>query len=370
MHDPRMAKLAELLVGYSTSIQAGEKVLIETVDIPPEMVELLMEKVAAAGGIPFVETHQARVRRTLYRTAGAEQFDLICQRDLEFMKHMQAYIGLRGGMNSMEMADVPADKMKLVQAALRPVSDYRVNQTKWVVLRWPTPALAQLAGMSTAAFEDFYFAVCTLDYRRMAKAEEALKQRMEETDRVCILGPGETDVSFSLKGIKARCGCGQRNLPDGEVFSAPVRNSVNGVVQFNTPTVYNGKPFENIRLVFKHGKIVEATGSDNAGLKAILDSDEGARYLGEFSFGLNPLILQPMRDILFDEKIAGSLHLTPGNAYEYTDNGNRSAIHWDMVLIQRPEYGGGDIQFDGDLIRRDGRFVPPDLKGLNPEALV
>jgi aminopeptidase len=202
----------------------------------------------------------------------------------------------------------------------------------------------------------------------MARAMVPLERRMRKADRVRIKSPG-TDLTFSIKGIGAKTCKGDRNIPDGEVFSCPVKNSINGKIQFNTPTLYAGTKFENVLLEFKEGKVVRATSNNTKRLNEILDTDAGARYTGEFSLGFNPYILNPMCDILFDEKIAGSLHLTPGQAYEDCDNGNRSAVHWDMVLIQRPEWGGGEIWFDDELIRRDGMFVPKDLKGLNPANL-
>ncbi|MEY4386082.1 MAG: hypothetical protein RLY20_1365, partial [Verrucomicrobiota bacterium] len=226
----------------------------------------------------------------------------------------------------------------------------------------------QAANMSTEAFENFYFDVCTMDYAKMAKASLQLQQRMKKADRVHLKGPG-TDLTFSLKGIGAKACSGDRNIPDGEVFSCPVKDSANGVIQFNTPTIYSGTKFENVRLELKAGKVVKATGSNTKKLNEILDTDPGARYIGEFALGFNPYILNPMCDILFDEKIAGSLHFTPGQAYEECDNGNRSAVHWDMVLIQRKEWGGGEIWFDGELIRKDGKFLPRDLRPLNPESL-
>ena len=369
--DPRMKKLAELLVGYSTKVQPGERVLIDAYEVPSEMVALLVDCVAEAGGLPFAESHEQRVRRALYMHATEEQMKLLGDRDLEFMKHIQCYIALRGGSNVNEMSDVPEDRLKIFQEHWQKrVLDWRVDHTKWVVLRWPTPSMAQLASMSTDQFEDFYFDVCTLDYARMSEAEKPLKELMEKTDRVRIVGPGGTDLAFSIKDIPAVQCDGDRNIPDGEVFTAPVRGSVSGVIQFNAATIYHGKPFDNIRLVFDSGRIVEATGSDSKSLNEILDGDEGARYLGEFSLGFNPHIKKAMRDILFDEKIYGSLHMALGRAYDEADNGNRSKIHWDMVLIQTEEFGGGQILFDDELVRQDGRFVPECLQGLNPENLV
>lgn len=365
-----MNKLADVLVGYSTKVQPGERVLIDAFDVPPEIVGLLIDRVVEAGGVPFAETHQARVRRSLVKQATDEQMSIWARRDLEFMKEMQCYIAVRGGLNITEMSDVPDERMKTYQQHHKAVLDHRVNNTKWVVLRWPSPSMAQLAGMSTEQFEDFYFNVCTLDYGKMARAEEPLKERMERNDKVRIVGPRDTDLEFSIKGIAAIPCIGDRNIPDGECFTAPVRDSVNGVIHFNAGTIYNGKAFDDIRLVFKDGKVVEATGSDPKCLNEILDTDEGARYVGEFALGFNPYIRHAMRDILFDEKISGSIHFTPGQAYEEADNGNRSKIHWDMVLIQTEEFGGGEIHFDDELIRRDGLFVPDYLQGLNPENLV
>ena len=251
---------------------------------------------------------------------------------------------------------------------IRPVLNHRVKKTRWCVLRWPTPSMAQAAGMSTEAFENLYFDVCTMNYRKMARAMQPLERLMKRTDRVRIKGPG-TDLSFTIKGIGAKMCKGDRNIPDGEVFSCPVKNSINGQIQFNTPTIYSGTKFENVLLEFEDGKVVKAKSNNTKRLNEILDTDAGARYTGEFSLGFNPYILNPMCDILFDEKIAGSLHFTPGQAYKECDNGNRSAVHWDMVLIQRKDWGGGEVWFDDELIRRNGIFLPRDLKGLNPQNL-
>jgi aminopeptidase len=371
MIDPRMKKLADLLVSYSTKVQPGERVLIDAFDAPSEMVTTLVNRVAEAGGLPFVDVNQSLVLRSLYMNASEKQMEILGRSKLEFMENIQCYIALRGSQNIAELSDVPEEKMRVFrELCQKPVQDYRVNKTRWVVLRWPTSSMAQLAGMSTESFEDFYFDVCTLDYAKMAVAERPLKDRMERTNKVRIVGPNDTNLSFSIKDIPAIQCDGDRNIPDGEVFTAPVRDSANGVIHFNAGTVYQGKLFDDIRLVFKDGKIIEATGSDTLSLNDILDADEGARYVGEFSLGLNPYIYTAMRDILFDEKIRGSIHFTPGQAYEEADNGNRSKIHWDMVLIQTEDFGGGEIYFDDDLIRKDGRFVPDYLQGLNPEQLV
>lgn len=368
--DERIRQLARNLVHYSIRVQPGENVLIEMIGSERELVKALVDEVYEAGGRPYVELEDRSVTRRILLGATEEHMQEWAEIDLKRMKHMQGYIGIRAGENVNEWADVPSDRLKHYDIHYRnPVHlEQRVKKTKWVVLRYPNPAMAQLANTSTEAFEDFYFNVCNLDYSKMSKAMDPLKQLMERTDRVRIISPG-TDLEFSIKGISAVKCDGHRNIPDGEVYTAPIRDSVNGTICYNTPSVYSGFTFENICFRFEQGKIVEATCNDTKRLNEVLDADAGARYIGEFSLGFNPHILKPMKDTLFDEKIDGSLHFTPGQAYKEADNGNRSSVHWDLVLIQRPEYGGGEIWFDDQLIRKDGRFVIPELEPLNPENL-
>ena len=367
--DPRYNILAKNLIGFSVNLQKGENVLIDAHNTPTDMVIALIRAVRECGGTPFVNLQEAEISREFIRNGTKEQFEELAQWELARMQNMHAYVAIRAANNIFEQSDVSSEQMGLFSNTLKPVLDWRVKKTKWVVLRWPTSSMAQQAMMSSEAFRDFYFDVCTMDYSKLIPGMEALKKRMVAADEVHIQGPG-TDLKFSIKGIDAiPCG-GRRNIPDGEVFSCPIRDSVQGQITYNAPTVYQGNSFDNICLKFKDGKVVEATGSDTKRLNDILDQDEGARYIGEFAIGFNPYIKEPMRDILFDEKIAGSFHFTPGQAYEEADNGNRSQVHWDLVCIQRPEYGGGTISFDGEVIRKDGQFVPHDLHALNPEHLL
>jgi aminopeptidase len=370
MRDPRNARLANVIVTHSTRLQPGEAVFIEAFDLADGLVLDLVEAAQRAGAIPIVALRSNAVQRSLITGATEAHMKLLAEIEMFAMQKVQAYVGIRAGSNASELADVPADRMALhTQHVVKPVHfGQRVNHTKWVVLRYPTPSMAQMANMSTEAFEDFYYRVCTLDYARMADAMVPLVERMKRTDRVRIKGPG-TDLQFSIKDIGVVPCEGQRNPPDGECYTAPVRDSVNGTITYNTPSLYLGTSYEGISFTFEGGRIVRAAGNPEPALEAVLDTDEGARFVGEFSLGFNPFILKPMKDTLFDEKIAGSLHFTPGNAYSTADNGNRSQVHWDLVLIQRPEYGGGEVWFDGELIRKDGRFVVPELEGLNPERL-
>lgn len=369
--DERLVKLAKGLVNYSCNVQPGEKVYIHYIGADTkQLARQLVKEVYAAGGVPFVHYTDPQMQREILLHATKEQMELMAQVDGLEMSRMDCYIGVRGAENVTELSDVPSDRMRLYdQYYQTPVHHgVRVPETKWVVLRYPNASMAQLSGTSVEAFEDFYFDVCTLDYSKMGKAMESLIEYMDRTDKVRIVGPG-TDLTFSIKGIPAIPCAGHMNIPDGEVYTAPVRDSVNGVITYNTPSLQQGFAFENVCLAFENGKIINATANDTKRINEIFDIDEGARYVGEFAIGVNPYILKPMKDILFDEKIAGSIHFTPGNCYEEAPNGNHSSLHWDLVLIQRPEYGGGEIYFDDVLVRKDGVFVVPELECLNPENL-
>lgn len=371
MTDSRMTTLAENLVNYSCAVKKGENVLIDVTGVDGALVEELVKAVYKAGGYPFVEINDQRVNRALLCGTSAEHCKRWADFDAYRMQKMDAYIGIRGGSNTFENSDVPSENIKTYSIVYQDEVHLNIRLSKkWVILRYPNPSMAQLAQMSTEKFEDFYFDVCNLDYGKMDRAMDALQAYMAKTDKVRIVSPN-TDLTFSIKGIKGIKCAGKMNIPDGEVYTAPVKSSVNGVITYNTPTMNRGKRFENISFTFKDGKIIKATctnGLDKE-LNEILDSDEGARFVGEFAIGVNPYINDAICDILFDEKIAGSIHFTPGNAYDDADNGNRSTVHWDLVLIQTPEYGGGEIYFDGKLIRKDGRFVIKELEGLNPENL-
>ena len=303
----------------------------------------------------------------------SEEYSKLCTKYMKpIFEDMDAYIGISGGDNVFELTDVPKQNMQIHSINYsKPIHhDIRVTKTKWVILKYPTGAIAQLSNMSTDAFKKYYYNVCNLDYQKMNDAMTELQILMQKTDKVKIVSPN-TDLTFSIKGIRANKCAGEMNIPDGEIYTAPIKNSVNGKITYNVPTLYNGKRFDGVSLTFKDGKIIDASCSNggNLYLNQILDTDEGARYVGEFSFGLNPYILEPMLDILFDEKMCGSIHFTPGSCYNDAFNGNDSAVHWDMVLCQRKEYGGGEIWFDDVLIRKDGLFVLDNLKALNPENL-
>jgi len=368
MKDLRYEKLAENLINYSVKLKKDEKILIEFRGNAKDLVKELVKKTYEVGGQPFVKQYDNQIDALLLKDIKEEQLEVMNENQLALMKKMDAYISIRASDNIYEMSIAPSEKMSLYMKIMKPSFDERVDNTRWCVLRYPNDSMAQLSGKPTDEFEDFYFDVCNLDYSKMSKAMDSLVEYMEKTDKVRLVGPG-TDLEFSIKGIPAIKCDGEMNIPDGEVFTAPVRESINGTIKFNTPAMSEGEALENIEFKFKEGKIIEASCSNNEKLLKKLDTDEGARYTGEFAIGVNPYITYPMKDTLFDEKIAGSIHLTPGECYEEADNGNKSAIHWDLVLIQTPEYGGGEIYFDDVLVRKDGLFVVDELKALNPENL-
>lgn len=369
--DPREELLAKNLVNYSCSLKKGESVLIEAFSCNYQLVNAIVKEVYKVGAFPFVSIYDNKILREINMGMSEDLAKKMADIDCYRMEKMDAYIGIRGGNNAYENSDVPSDKMSIYNSLYsHPVHhERRVKNTKWVVLRYPTEGMSSMSAMSTEAFEDFYYKVCNLDYKKMDEAMEPLVDLINKSDKVRIVAPN-TDLTFSIKGIGA-CKCsGLRNIPDGEVYTAPVKNSVNGRITYNVPSSKNGIKFDNISLLFKDGKIIEATANNTEEINKIFDGDEGSRYVGEFSFGLNPFINKAMGDILFDEKISGSIHFTPGCCYDDAYNGNISALHWDLVLDQTAKAGGGEIYLDDVLVRKDGIFVLDCLKGLNPENLV
>ena len=365
MKDPRIARFAEILVDYSTRVKKGDVVLInaagfEAAPLVKELYALCLKR-----GAKYVEYSfsNPEIDRQFYNLATKQQLEHFPQHKLDFFKTLTVYIGISAGENSMVMANARQQAMVVYQKVTKPLIDQRVKHTRWMVTRYPTHAAAQEAKMSLEEYEDYLFSACCIDWNAESRKQEKLKRLMDRTGKVCITAP-DTNISFSIKGLPGVKCDGRFNMPDGEVFTAPVRDSVQGHITYNCPSIYQGKEYNNVRFEFKDGRIIKASadGGLSVALNKILDTDEGARYIGEFSLGINPGIRQPMRNILFDEKIFGSIHLTPGQAYDECDNGNRSAVHWDLVRILTD----GEIWFDDVLIQKNGRFVHKDLQILNP----
>jgi len=364
--DERLKKLAEVIVNYSINVQEGEKVLITAgTDKISEFINYMIDLIYLRGGIPFVNISNIKITSNLTKGTTKERIKVLKKINEFEVDNFDSFIRIIYNVNDYETKEVNSDIKRDISLALIKSSDIRVNKRKWVLLNYPSDVDSFKAKMSTRDFMNFALDAMTVDYNKMYDDMKPLKELMDKTDKVRITGPN-TDITFSIKGMKSIPCCGKSNIPDGELYTAPIKNSVNGIITYNTPCPYQGNIFHNVSLEFENGKIIKATcNEDNEALNKIFDSDEGARYIGEFSLGFNPMILEPMGDILYDEKILGSLHFTPGRAYKDCYNGNDSVIHWDMVLIQREEFGGGEIYFDDVLIRKNGKFVLDELKGLN-----
>ncbi len=366
--DEKLRELARTIASYSIDVKKGEKVLITTQSLETrDFVIYLIDEITKLGGIPFVNVVDQRINSKLLEVTTDNRIDLVKKYSEFEVDTFDSFIHIKYRVNDYENKNISKEITKKMGRALMKTQDVRVNKRKWVLLNYPSELDSYKAKMPIDDFKKYALDVMTVDYRKLSNMIKPLKELMDKTDKVRIVSPG-TDITFSIKGMKSVPCCGDKNIPDGELYSAPVKTSVNGKITYNTPSPYQGEIYTGVCLEFKDGKIIKATcNEDNEKLNEIFNSDEGARYIGEFSLGFNPKILYPMGDILYDEKILGSLHFTPGRAYKDCYNGNDSMIHWDMVLIQRSDYGGGEIYFDDILIRKDGKFVLEELKLLNFE---
>jgi len=361
MKDPRIEKLARNLLTHSIKLKKGQTVIIETNAHARELVTELVTQVYQIGAYPFVRLGDEQVSRAIMFGITEDQSKRMCKYAMPLFQEAHAWIGIISNQNAFESADVPNDKKKIQTTHYgRPITDIRVKNLNWVLLQWPSASLAQLCQTSLEAFEDFYFDVCTMDYGKMHEAMLPLQKLLGKTDRVRIVDT-DTDLTFSVKGQSSVICAGSHNIPDGEIFTSPIRESVNGKIKFNIPSLHKGIMHNDIALEFQNGRVINANSSNTKELIAELDSDEGARYIGEFAFGVNPYIKKPMNDTLFDEKIAGSIHFALGKCYDDAPNGNESQVHWDIVHI------GGEIYFDDILVRKDGKFIPKELNVLNSD---
>ena len=362
----KLKELASLIVNYSIRVEKDERVLITTQSLETrEFISYLIEEIYKNGGVPCLKINDQILGARLAEKNNEGRIELLKKIQENEVELFDSFINIRYATNDYENKNVSGEMSKKLSQALLPSSDVRVNQRKWVLLNYPSLLDSYKAKMTSTEFMEFALKVMTVNYKSMSELIKPLKKLMDKTDKVRIVSPG-TDITFSIKGMGSIPCVGEMNIPDGELYSAPVKNSVNGIITYNTPSPYQGRVYNHVSLEFKDGKIISATcDDDNEKLNEIFNTDEGARYVGEFSLGFNPEILYPMGDILYDEKILGSIHFTPGQAYKDCYNGNDSGIHWDMVLIQRKDYGGGEIYFDDVLIRKDGMFVLEELKPLN-----
>ena len=367
MKEEKMMRLAHTIVNYSLKLKKGSKVKINFPHEAEEFIEKIIDEADNVGAHVYLEETNARLNAKINEKANVDRIDYLKKKSILEVDEMDAFINIRYTYNDYEDRNVNKDYLIEYGKRLEEEDKVRIDQREWVLLNYPSQVDAYKSKMTTREFEDFAWDVMTVDYEQMSKDILPLKELMEKTDKVRIISPG-TDLTFSIKDLPAIPCTGEKNIPDGELYTAPVKDSVNGTITYNTPSPYRGNVYNHVSLTFENGKIIKATcDEDDNMLNEIFNTDEGARYVGEFSLGFNPKILTPMGDILYDEKILGSLHFTPGKCYADCDNGNVSAIHWDMVLIQREDFGGGKIYFDDKLIRKDGKFVLDDLKQLNYE---
>lgn len=366
MYTSQDKKLSQKILSFSCELEEGQNVMLQLIGLNGiGLLRALVESAREMKVHPFVQIEDTEVQRMLVEKGDKAFWKNQADTDqLPLMKQMDAFVGIRASENIYEQSHVSKEANKAYSDEfLKPVHfEERVNNTNWVVLRYPSAAFAMNAKMPTEKFKEFYYKACLLDYSRLAEAMKPLEERLRETDMIRLEGEG-TDIKFSVKDQNWIPCFGKRNIPDGELFSSPILSSVNGHITY-APSVYQGKPFDFVKLEVRDGVVVDFDSSNDEQLEEILDTDTGARQFGEFSFGLNPIIEKPMYDILFDEKIYGSNHLTLGNDYEIAPNGNESNIHWDLVCI------GADVYFDGEKIRKGRKFVTEDLQGLNPENLI
>ena len=367
MNTEKLNTLANTIINYSLHLKENDRVQVNFTEEATPLVEEIIKEAQKVKAVIVLNLYNPCLNARIaegYTDASLEHLKKIKQFDVE---NYDAFIQISSSINDYESKNVSKEMTKKFGLMTNELNDIRINEREWVLLNYPTNLDAYKAKMTTADFNEFALNVMTVDYRKMSNDIKPLKDLMEKTDKVRIVSPG-TDITFSIKGMPAIPCTGEKNIPDGEIHSAPIKDSVNGTITYNTPSPYQGNVYNHVSLTFENGKIINATcDEDNDKLNEIFDTDEGARYVGEFALGFNPKVLYPMGDILYDEKILGSLHFTPGKCYADCNNGNKSAIHWDMVLIQREDFGGGEIYFDDVLIRKDGKFVLEELKVLNYE---
>lgn len=367
---PDNQRLAAQFIDKTLALRPGENIWLEYQGANAESLALACRDKANALGaaVYFVDSGSQRTHMLVPDIA--EQHTALAAGNLAIMQQMDAYIRICDDDDQLKLA-ADAEQKKLLARAVKDATEYRISNLRWLVISAPTLAFAKACGQTPEEFRQFYLDANLFDYEKMDDAVAPLAALMTASKDVHIKGK-DTDIQFSIEGIPAISCTGKHNIPDGECFTAPVKDSVNGTILFG-PSVYQGAKFSSIWLRFENGKAVDAkagTDHETAELNRILDMDEGARYVGEFAIAFHPRILSPVGDILFDEKISGSLHMALGRCYANASNGNESLNHWDMVHIQRPEYGGGEIWMDSCLIRKDGLFIVPELKGLNPGELM
>lgn len=353
--DDRWRKLGDLLVNYSLEVKKGEKVLIvmEEVNSYPAACGTY-EAVIKAGAYPQIVFRSEKLNHILTKFGSAEQIEWVPEMESYGMEWADVYIGLRGAANPSECWDVSASALSKLRQTLGKLSSLRWQKTRWCLVRIPYVTLAQQGGIDEDALEEMFFGACFLDWPQISKKWNDCARILGKGKHVRILGK-KTDLSFSIEGRKWSVDDGHINMPGGEISTAPVENTVEGYIYFDSPAVFGGKIIHDITLCWKMGKLVEVTASKNEDfLKAVLNTDPGASRIGEFAIGTNPGLKYMCGDILLDEKISGTIHIAMGRAYPDVGGTNQSAIHWDIIKDLRDE---GEIYLDGELIFKNGQLL-------------
>ena len=355
MFDRRWSQLAEILVHYSTRTRAGDRLLITMVE--PETFPLTLavyEHAVRAGAFPQVQFASAYLERALLMHGNDELIARVPDLERIGMEWADVAIGLRGARNPHELAGIPTERLAAHKRAQGAISALRTEQTRWVLVRVPNESFAQAADMSLDAAMAFFFDACLRDWEEESRRYRRIRDRFQAASRVRIRGR-DTDLTFSTAGRTYVVGDGRINVPDGEVYTAPVDDSAEGLIAFEYPGIYAGRSIGGIRLELRAGEVVKATADTGEEfLQQILALDDGARRIGEFGVGVNDGIDRFVGDILFDEKIGGTIHLALGRAYAECGGTNQSALHWDLVKDLR---GDGVIELDGRRVLENGRFL-------------
>jgi aminopeptidase len=353
--DPRWHQLADILVNYSTEVKKGDRVLITMMEIETfPLAKAVYTAAVQAGGLPFVEFQSAYLERDLMKFGNSEQVDWVCEMQAQGMEWADVYIGLRGARNPNEFSDIEPKQIASHKRSMGKISAMRNDLTRWVLIRVPNESFAQQASTSLDDMMSFFFNATLRDWQNESVRWHEIKGRFQTSETVRITGR-ETDITFSTKGRVYEVADGRKNMPDGEIFTAPVDDSAEGTIFFEFPGVYMGRLVGGIRLDFEYGEVVNASAEQNEDLLVqLLAMDDGARRLGEFGVGLNYGIDRYAYDILYDEKIGGTIHLALGRAYAENKGVNKSALHWDIIKDLREE---GAIYLDGEKVMENGVFL-------------
>jgi aminopeptidase len=355
MPDPRVTKLASILVKHSLRVKKDETVLIaSSTELSKPLVLEVYREVMKAGAHPFTSIGFEETANIFYDMATQKQLAFFPDTKHFEAKNIDCFVNIRASANKKALSNVDPRVVGERSKVLSPISEEIVNRKRWILTNFPTHSLAQEADMSLEEYEDFLYGATNIDWNKVKQKEMKLKGLLDKASEVRIVGK-DTDLTLSIKGRKAIPCYGERNMPDGEVFLSPVESSAEGHIYYEMPAIFQGREVTGIRLRFKAGKVVEARADKNEDfLIAMLDTDKGARYLGELGVGVNYGIQKFTKDILFDEKIGGTVHLAVGRSYESAGGKNHSAIHWDMIKDLRK---GGAIYLDGKVIQKNGKFT-------------